>query len=110
MCSVHAQNNYALHYQQRSGIRKVRSAISTHVRSIINWIIAIKVGATIPCAATGEKYALSGAVWVEVQVEMQRVQRYCYDRAAQTIVAPTLVQCVLIDSRIWKEQASLFTT
>ena len=25
--------------QQRSGIRKVRSAISTHVRSIINWII-----------------------------------------------------------------------
>ena len=25
-----------------------------------------KVGATIPCAATGEKYALSGAVQVEV--------------------------------------------
>ena len=27
--------------QQRSGIRKVRSAISTHVRSIVDWIIIV---------------------------------------------------------------------
>ena len=28
--------------------------------------ISVKVGATIPCAAPGENYALSGAVRVEV--------------------------------------------
>ena len=29
-------------------------------------MVKLKVGATIPCAATGEKYALPGAVRVEV--------------------------------------------
>ena len=36
LSGLHAQNNYALRYQQRWGIQKERSAISTHVHSIIN--------------------------------------------------------------------------
>ena len=38
--------------------------IGRHITN--NMIEYTKVGATIPCAATGEKYALSGAVRMEV--------------------------------------------
>ena len=37
-----------------------------HIFPLTMWYLYTKVGATIPCAATGEKYALSGAVRVEV--------------------------------------------
>ena len=40
--SVYAQDNYALDSRQRYYQIELRSAISTHVRSIINWIIVLQ--------------------------------------------------------------------
>ena len=63
-----------LHHARKRTLRSQHVNVHTATRCIFTptrkglfWVwINIKVGATIPCAATGEKYALSGAVRVEV--------------------------------------------